>query len=207
LYGDPLALAIYTKTGPNFSPQAMMDLRGWTMADYLRNVAVRSFATFWYFLHPNQIKPAPVLFLLVLVIGLGGLLGTLRWLRDDRAGEPGQRRVVGLYLLAPVLLAPFFARFVLTVFQAQGRYFLPVLLPIALVTCLGWATLAAGRDGETGKPDGRRVGRARGAGRAAAARPVRPQPRRIRCITQGRAANRCFAALARRRPPKVNFSF
>jgi hypothetical protein len=46
-----------------------------------------------------------------------------------------------LFLAGTLLLAPFFARFVLTVFQAQGRYFLPGLLPIALVTCLGWATL------------------------------------------------------------------
>lgn len=145
LYGDPLALSIYTATGPNFTPRQIMELSGWTFTDYLRNVGVRSFATFWYFLPPNLPfnrfagNPGPLL--LVVLVAVGGLLGTLRFLTQN-SGEPGQRRATGLYLAGIFLLTPFFARFVLTVFQAQGRYFLPALLPIALVTCLGWAALA-----------------------------------------------------------------
>jgi len=149
LYGDPLALSIYTQTGPNFTPAQVMQASGWTMADYARNVGVRSFATFWYFLSPNlpfsRFAGPPVPLVLVLVLVLLGFLGTIRWLRGESGGEPGQRRAVVLFLAGVLCLVPFFARFVLTVFQAQGRYFLPALLPVALVTCLGWATLFSER--------------------------------------------------------------
>jgi len=167
LYGDPLALSIYTSTGPNYSPRQVMEGFGWAFGDYVRNVAVRSFATFWYFLSPNLPPnrfigpPAPLL--LALALGLGGLLGTLRWILRDQSSEPGQRRAVGLFLGGIILLAPFFARFVLTVFQAQGRYFLPALLPVAVVTCLGWASLVAGAEGSDRK-DRRRVVGALGVG-------------------------------------------
>jgi len=146
LYGDPLALSIYTQTGPNFTPAQVMQASGWTAADYARSVGVRSFATFWYFLSPNlpfsRFAGPPAPLLIVLALALVGLLGTLRWLRGESDGEPGQRRAVFLFLAGTLLLTPFFARFVLAVFQAQGRYFLPALLPIAFTACLGAATLA-----------------------------------------------------------------
>lgn len=149
LYGDPLALSIYTQTGPNFTPAQVRQGSGWTTADYVRNVGVRSFATFWYFLSPNlrfnRFAGPPAPLLIVLTLALVGLLGTLRWLRGEKGGEPGQRRAVWLFVAGTLCLVPFFARFVLTVFQAQGRYFLPALLPIALVTCLGWTTLVSER--------------------------------------------------------------
>lgn len=141
LYGDPLTLAIYPKTGPNFTPAQMMQMTGWTFGDYVRNVVVRSFATFWFFLPPNVLRPGPGPFVLVLALALVGLLGALRWLRD-REGSPEQRTGVVLCLAGVLLLIPFFARFVLTLFQAQGRYFLPALLPVALLAALGGATLA-----------------------------------------------------------------
>lgn len=146
LYGDPLTLKIYRSTGPNFTPAQIMAGFGWSFRDYLSQVGVRSFATFWYFLPPNlppqRFTGSPWFLLIVLTIALGGLWGTYRWWRDADAAA---RRVVGLFLAGIFLLVPFFAQFVLTVFQAQGRYFLPALLPIALVTCLGWGTLAGRR--------------------------------------------------------------
>lgn len=145
LYGDPLTLKIYRLTGPNFSPADVMQGFGWSQSDYVRNVGARSFATFWYFLPPDlsprRFTGSPAPLLLVLVTALGGLWGTYRWLRG-KAGEPGQKRAVILWLAGIFFLLPFFAQFVLTVFQAQGRYFLPALLPVAVVTCLGWSTLA-----------------------------------------------------------------
>ena len=47
------------------------------------------------------------------------------------------------YVSAVLLLVPFFTRFVLTVFQAQGRYFLPALLPIALLATLAFASASS----------------------------------------------------------------
>jgi hypothetical protein len=69
LYGDPLTLGIYRATGPNFTPRQVMDASGWDVAEYARNVGVRSFATFWYFLPPDlpftRFTGSPVPLLLV----------------------------------------------------------------------------------------------------------------------------------------------
>lgn len=144
LYGDPLALSIYKLTGPNFTPQDMMTATGWSWADYTRTVVVRSYATFWYLLPPQALVPrgpwiAP--FLASLVLGLGGALGIYRGLKSDETTVAEERRVVVLFALGLALLLPFYARFVFTVFQAQGRYFLPALLPAATLCALGWSNL------------------------------------------------------------------
>jgi 4-amino-4-deoxy-L-arabinose transferase-like glycosyltransferase len=155
LYGDPLALSIYKLTGPNYTPDQMMQLLNWSQSDYLRNVGVRSFATFWYILAPNVLKsPLPQL-LIVIVLSLGGALGAYRGAKQEdvipqRGQEdvkPAERRIVGLLALGIAFMVPFFAQFVLTVFQAQGRYFLPILLPAATICSLGWSELI----GEKGK--------------------------------------------------------
>jgi 4-amino-4-deoxy-L-arabinose transferase-like glycosyltransferase len=148
LYGDPLTLGIYRATGPNFTPRQVMDASGWDVAEYARNVGVRSFATFWYFLPPDlpftRFTGSPAPLLAVLLLAVAGSWGAYRWWRVGE-GSAAERRIVGLFAAGVVLLVPFFARFVFTVFQAQGRYFLPVLLPVALVTCLGIATLTPRR--------------------------------------------------------------
>ncbi len=148
LYGDPLTVRIYRQTGPNFTPQQMMALTGWSsLGEYLSNAATRTYATFWYFLPPNVILPtrfAPFPLLLTAVMGFGGLLGTLRRMGQTAADETQTRRVLALYVLGIFLLVPFFTMFILTTFQAQGRYFLPALLPAAITACAGWATLVSG---------------------------------------------------------------
>jgi 4-amino-4-deoxy-L-arabinose transferase-like glycosyltransferase len=145
LYGDPLALSIYVATGPNFPPRLIMEAAGWTFADYITNVGVRSFASFWYFLPPNlpfkYFVGPPLPFLVVLLLALGGLLGIYLWAKESGPDDAAQRRVIFLFATGAFLILPFFIRFVLTVFQAQGRYFLPGLLPIAVITVLGWTFL------------------------------------------------------------------
>ena len=144
LYGDPLTLKIYHDTGTNFTPQTIMSLSGWGMGDYLRNVAVRSFASFWYFL-PNNLPFSrftgnPLYLITALVIALGGVAGLYRGLKQG-LWKSDERNVLLLFAVGSALLVPFFGRFVLTVFQAQGRYFLPVLLPCASLCIAGWQSL------------------------------------------------------------------
>lgn len=145
LYRDPLTLQIYQKTGPNFTPQMIQEAAGWSSTDYLRNMAVRSFGTFWYFLHPNlPLKPlgvwvGPVLPLVtVLLLALSSLLALYKKWKSEQFTE-SEGRIVSLFILAVPLLIPFFARFIMTVFQAQGRYFLPALLPVAVLMTLAFA--------------------------------------------------------------------
>jgi 4-amino-4-deoxy-L-arabinose transferase-like glycosyltransferase len=148
LYGDPLALHIYKLTGPNLTPDQTMPLFGWTMSDYLRNVGIRSFASFWYLVNPYlpaRLFVGPLVPLVVVVVlAFGSLLGIYRAAKEGQ-GTPEQRTFVGFSVAAILLLVPFFTEFVLTVFQAQGRYFLPVLLPVAVVSVVGWAQVAGTR--------------------------------------------------------------
>jgi ABC-type microcin C transport system permease subunit YejB len=144
IYGDPLARTIYKATGPNFSPADIEKLAGWTHADYLRQVGVRSVASFWYFIHPNtplsRFAGEPLPFAAILAVIAPAMVGIIKSFRD-----PENRHQVPLLttlILVPVVILPFYFAFISQVFQAQGRYFLPALLPIAVLTIAGWKRLS-----------------------------------------------------------------
>jgi 4-amino-4-deoxy-L-arabinose transferase-like glycosyltransferase len=144
LYGDFLAQTIYKATGPNFSPEEISQLSGWSGTDYARNVGLRSFVSFWCFLDPHlrtvplaQYIGSPVLLLLTLIPALVPLFGLYK-ASKEKSVEP----IFGFAALVPLCLVPFFTKFVYEVFQAQGRYFLPSLLAVALVCVGGFAALA-----------------------------------------------------------------
>lgn len=145
LYADPLARTIYTATGPNFSPAEIEKLAGWTHADYLRQVGVRSLASFWYFLHPNtplsRFAGEPLPFIAVILVTAPALVGLVRTLRDSETAV--DRRVLIALLTVPLVIVPFYFAFVSQVFQAQGRYFLPALLPVSVLTVIGWKRLSS----------------------------------------------------------------
>ncbi len=150
LYGDPLTLKIYRLTGPNYSPTDIQALAHWSASDYLRQVGVRSFATFWYFLRPdlpfNHFTGPALPLLVVIAIPLTSLASLYRQAKGGNLGDEA-RRVIAMFAPAVPLLLPFYLRFILTVFQAQGRYFLPALLPVAVVTGLAWARRPPGPEG------------------------------------------------------------
>ena len=143
LYGDFLAQTIYKATGPNFSPSEISQMSGWTSADYLRNAGLRSFVSFWCFLDPQlptvplaRFIGSPVLLILTLALALTPLFGLYK-ASKEKAYEPA----FGFATLVPLCLVPFFVKFLYEVFQAQGRYFLPSLLAVALVCVGGYAAL------------------------------------------------------------------
>ncbi len=156
LYGDPLALTIFPLTaGPEPpNPERMMRLLGWTFDQYLSVTAKRTFATFWFILPPNNLYAASGAVALVSLFALGGIWGAISTLLQGRRADMGTEggdagRLVTLFVCGIVLLVPFFTKFILTFFQAQGRYFFPALLPVAVLTALGFANLP-GRAGKFG---------------------------------------------------------
>ena len=84
----------------------------------------------------------------LVLICLGGLLGTIGWLASAR-GVAWQRRAVVLLLLivAAETLFPLLYAYTQPRSQAiqQGRYCFPALAPIALLLALGWRTLLPAR--------------------------------------------------------------
>ena len=145
LYGDPLARSIYVATGPNFVPAAIQQMAGWAPAEYYRQVGVRTVATVWYFLDPNlpfrwfsgPVGPLAV----VLVMVFGGGVGLWRRFSNRSAADADERVALGFLAVAPWGLLPFYVVFVSTVFQAQGRYFLPALVGIAASLAIGWSSI------------------------------------------------------------------
>jgi len=144
LYADPLARTIYVATGPNFSPADIEKVAGWSHADYIRQVAVRSLASFWYFIHPNtplsRFAGEPLPFVGIMLVITPALVGIIRAFRDPV--RRGNVALMSALLLAPVVIMPFYYAFISQVFQAQGRYFLPALLPISVLTIVGWKQLS-----------------------------------------------------------------
>jgi hypothetical protein len=84
----------------------------------------------------------------LMLICLGGLLGTIAWLAAAR-GSAWQRRAIVLLLLlvAAETLFPLLYAYTQPRSQAiqQGRYCFPALVPIALLLALGWRTLLPAR--------------------------------------------------------------
>jgi hypothetical protein len=158
LYGDPLTLQIFPLTaGANTpTPASMMGLMHWTFSQYLSITAERTFATFWFLLRPYDLVPGRGPLALVSLFALGGVWGAVSpWIRARREATSGSgdtaatARLTALYAAGVILLLPFFTRFILTFFQAQGRYFFPALLPVAVLTVLGFSSLP-GRAGKFG---------------------------------------------------------
>lgn len=156
LYGDPFTLKIFPLTAGEGTPtpQTMMGLMHWTWDQYLALTATRTFATFWFILPPNSLHAASGALALVSLFALGGVWGAVSTLIQGRREgmerenvAPG--RLTKLFVCGIVLLIPFFARFILSFFQAQGRYFFPALLPAAVLTVLGFSNLP-GRAGKFG---------------------------------------------------------
>jgi 4-amino-4-deoxy-L-arabinose transferase-like glycosyltransferase len=152
LYGDPLTLKIYRLTGPNFTPEMMMAQMGWSWGDYFRLVGTRTFATFFYIMPPNALRPEPALLLPTVILALVSVVGALRPAERGGPETGNEARHTRLSLVAVLLLVPFFVAFVSRTFQAQGRYFLPGLLGAALVSAVGWGAMGgrAKRDATVG---------------------------------------------------------
>lgn len=161
LYGDPLAQHIFTSA---FSSTAQADdiarnLYGGSLLSYLGGVAQWTFASFWggfdsmllfwgqdprVHLHPNErgaysflAHPLPLPYTVLAVLCLAAAGGLLRALGRRAALAPSQNVLLAAFAALTALTGLVFLRFILTFFQAQGRYWYPALLPLAFFFVLG----------------------------------------------------------------------
>jgi len=123
--------------------------------DYLLRVLFRSFWGQFGWMGVVLDERLYLLYLVVTLLGLGGLLlllyervrpspgpGHAASSALSARGEPGQRLAVGLLVAATMLaigqVLAYNSRFI----QPQGRYLFPALAPISLLLSLGWWRLA-----------------------------------------------------------------
>jgi hypothetical protein len=165
LYGDPLAQHIFVSA---FSNTAQADiiaraLYGGSILSYLGGVAQWTFASFWggfdsmlifwgqdprAHRRPNEpgaysflAHPPPLPYALLALLCLAAALGLFRAGGRRAALTPPQNILLAAFLVLTALTGLVFLRFILTFFQAQGRYWYPALLPLAFFFVLGWRGL------------------------------------------------------------------
>ncbi len=161
LYNDPLLQRTFVEVFAGTArAQDFLDA-GMSFGDYLRLVANWTFRSFWFaygtprtastglpnFL-PDSVYWGLLLWQVLVVVGL--VRGLLLWqvlvvvglVRRWRMGfTQAQRDWLWIALLTLGLVALTFFLFIRVFFQAQGRYFYPALLPIAVLNLLGWEGL------------------------------------------------------------------
>lgn len=156
LYGDPLAQHIFVKAFQTTTATADMMLPAYgSLTRYLTAVAQWTFASFWggfdsmhvfwgqdprihslhFYLSDSPGVVYGVLALLCLLALLG--LGRLRTIDFT----PPQKALLGSFAILVGMTWLVHLRFILVFFQAQGRYWYPALIPLALFFVLGWSGL------------------------------------------------------------------
>ncbi len=158
LYGDPLAQHLFESAFQNTAqaPDLIRYVFGGSLGAYLAGVARWTFASFWgvfdsmrlfWGQNPASHPPSPAQPLPFIYTGLGlcclaAGAGLWRWMRRKPAWTPTQAAVLSAFGVLAVLTGLAHLRFVLVFFQAQGRYWYPALLPLALFFVLGLRGLA-----------------------------------------------------------------
>ena len=166
LYGDPLAHHIFVSA---FSQTAQADIITHflfhdSLPGYLGGVARWTFASFWggfdsglifWGQNPHErLNPAahgaygiygglpPAIYMLPALLVIASIIGLIR-LRQTKASSltPQQSILACSFALLIFLMSVVFLRFILTFFQAQGRYFYPALLPLTFFFVWGWCGL------------------------------------------------------------------
>lgn len=153
LYGDPLAQHIFESAFGN-TAQASDLIRyvfGGSLGAYLWGVAQWTFASFWGVFDsmrvfwgqaphghpPSPAQPLPLVYTVIALVCLAALVGLGLAARRGPALPAAQGVVLGAFAVLIALTGLAHLRFILVFFQAQGRYWYPALLPLALLFVLG----------------------------------------------------------------------
>lgn len=161
LYGDPLARHIFEASFVGTTAQAGDIARGvfgGSLPDYLAGVARWTFASFWGVFDsmlvfwgnsplayppghwPSPKAPLPFIYNLLAMLCAMSLVGLISFFRARRMTAT-QGVVVVSFAVLTALTGLAHLLFVLTFFQAQGRYWFPALVPLAFFFMLGWRGL------------------------------------------------------------------
>jgi len=160
LYGDPLAQHLFVTA---FSNTAQADVithfifRG-SVLNYLLGVARWTFASFWGVFDsmrlfwgqdahghtPSPISPLSGLYELLALLSAVSVVGVVKQVRQIQSERRLSIMIAAFAGLIGVIVFVFL-RFILTFFQAQGRYLYPALLPLAFFFVWGWQGLVIRR--------------------------------------------------------------
>jgi len=158
LYGDPLAQHIFESAFQNTAqaPDLIRYVFGGSIGAYLWGVARWTFASFWGVFDsmrlfwgqnplrhpPSPAQPLPFVYGLLGLCCLAALGGLCACARRAPGWTAVQTAILSAFGVLVALTWLAHLRFVLVFFQAQGRYWYPALLPLALFFVLGLRGLA-----------------------------------------------------------------
>ena len=153
LYGDPVAQRLFLTA---FSGTAQADVIaryvfGGFITAYLQGVGQWTFASFWgvfdsmrlfWGQNPHGRTPSPSspllpMYNVLALLSLAPLAGLALQRRRVRL-TPSQQVMLPVFAVLTALVIVVFFRFILTFFQAQGRYLYPALLPLVFYFVWGW---------------------------------------------------------------------
>jgi 4-amino-4-deoxy-L-arabinose transferase-like glycosyltransferase len=144
LYDDPLLQKTFLHVFAGTAKAEDFLKAGMSGAEYARLVAEWTFRSFWFAYGtprtahtgvPNFLPDS--IYLALALWQFFTLAGLVRALRELRTSSEA-RLWLGLGLFTFLLILLSFVMFVRLFFQAQGRYFYPALMPIAVFNALGW---------------------------------------------------------------------
>lgn len=138
VYGDLFALSQLENSFKMHSalPEYWF-IQGWSLPMYLAWVVMMTFISFWgVFGHMNIFMPTWIYNVLA-GISLVALISSRWGIADLKERSKTSNNILTVYFITLLLVLLAFLRLNTTVFQAQGRYLYPALIPISLLMVTG----------------------------------------------------------------------
>jgi 4-amino-4-deoxy-L-arabinose transferase-like glycosyltransferase len=153
--GDPLVTRTFVEVfgRDRATPETFFAL-GLSFAGYLRLVLSWTYLSFWGVFGQAVVFMAGWYYAVGSAIALGAALGLAASVRQWRRATPEARVAWSILVVASILVGLQFLQFNMSFFQAQARYLLPAIAPIACAFVAGLGRLGrplAGRAGSAEK--------------------------------------------------------
>ncbi len=149
VYGDPLSMSQFEQSFLSHSPAPDMFFRaGYSVFAYFQMVASWSFDSFWgVFGHMDLFMPAWT-YWMIAVGSVAALIGVRKGIIHLVKESAVNVDLLIVYAVTLALVVISFLKLNVTVFQAQGRYLYPALVPISFFWVIGLeAVLPASKRG------------------------------------------------------------
>lgn len=143
-YGDPLKANLIYRTWSPMQPGFLLRHARYGMSweMYLLHVTSLGWQSFWGDFNAMMEKLPPGVYGALAALQLAAIAGFARWIRVWRTKLTWELLgIAAVFVIFGLSVLATFYSFNWKLFTPQGRYFFPLLLPIGLLTAVGWQSL------------------------------------------------------------------